>query len=57
MDAFHAAYAPGHIDVVEGEDVEAELTNMLAELIPAASALAIADDRVVGAILVGDETA
>ena len=32
LDAFHAGYAPGHVDLVPGEDVEAELTEMLGEL-------------------------
>ena len=55
LDVFHKGYHPGHIDVVEGEDVEAELAQLIEESIPEASALAVADEQVVGVILVDSQ--
>jgi len=51
LDAFAAAYPPEHPDRFEGD----ELADMLSMAIPEASALAVADGRVVGAILTADD--
>jgi GNAT superfamily N-acetyltransferase len=55
VDAYRAAHPPGHPDLVEGEDVEAELHGHLSGPLLDCSGLAVdAEGNVVAAILIDD---